>query len=115
MNPWPIAAICLMGAGFIAFWSAYARIRWVPAVLALLMAVIALQLFAAYRGDGQYHDLSAFRAMMATVLPGLAGTVIGLSLGSWLGAGLLWRTAWGVVTALALLAVAGALLAAWRL
>lgn len=98
VNPWLIGAICLLGAGFIGFWCSYARTRWPLTILSILMAVIALQLLSAYRGDGTYHDLSAFRAMMATVAPGLLGAAVGIVAGSLLGQGLIWRSWWGLVT-----------------
>ncbi|MDP5305548.1 hypothetical protein [Paracoccus spongiarum] len=80
MQPWLIAAAAALGAGLIAFLSAALRLRWPVAVLSLLLAAIATQLFLAARGNGAYHDLAALRAQMFTTVPALAGIAAGLAL-----------------------------------
>lgn len=110
MNPWPIGAACLLGAGFIAYFCASRGPWWPLTVLSALLAVISLQLYVAFRGDGTYHDLSAWRAMTFTVMPGLAATIVGLLLGlaSVQGRVVLWRSWQGVLTLVALVIATGA-------
>lgn len=81
-------------------------------VMSVLMAVISLQLLDAYLGDGRFHDLSAYRAMNATVVPGLVGTIAGLVLARLRGRVLIWRSWRVAVIVLALIVVLGALIAA---
>lgn len=112
MNPLLIGAICLLGAGFIAFWCSYARHWWPLMALSALLAVIALQLRGALLGDGVHHDLSAWVAMQATVMPALGGVFLGAIAGQRLGQGLSWRSWQGVVTALLLAVAVGAVVMA---
>ena len=112
MNPLLIGALCLTGAGFIAFWCSFSRTWWPLIALAALLAVIAVQLHGAQVGDGIHHDLSAWIAMQATVIPALAGTGIGVVAGEVTGAGLGWKS-WqgGLATALLTVAAGAVVLA----
>jgi hypothetical protein len=74
--------------------------------------VIALQLRAAVIGDGIHHDLSAWVAMQATVIPALVGVVIGGLAGQGTGQGFPWRSWQGVATAGLLAVAAGAVVMA---
>lgn len=112
MNPLPIGVLCLLGAGFIAFWCAFSRQWWPLMAIAALLAVIVLQLRSALIADGQHHDLSAWTAMTATVIPALAGVLAGAAAGQRLGQGLTWRSWQGVVTAALLVAAGWAVVAA---
>lgn len=112
MNPLLIGALSLSGAGLIAFWCSFARLWWPLTALAALLAVIALQLRAAVIGDGIHHDLSAWMAMQATVIPALAGVMIGGLAGQGAGQGFPWRRWQGVVTGLLLVVAAGAVVMA---
>ncbi|WP_157994845.1 hypothetical protein [Paracoccus tegillarcae] len=112
MSPWPIALACLLGAIFIAGWCSMRRLWWPYMVLAVLTAVIALQLFYAFRGHAGYHDLSALTAMKATVMPALVGTAIGTLAGERLGTGLNWRSWQGAVALIALAVALGAVVRA---
>ncbi len=105
MNPLLIGAICGAGAGFIAFWCSFSRTFWPLMILSVLLAVIALQLRGALVGDGVHHDLSAWIAMQATVIPALGGVTVGLVAGQALGQGLVWKS-WQGALATALLTVA---------
>ncbi|TRW97237.1 hypothetical protein FNJ84_06850 [Paracoccus sp. M683] len=114
MNPWLVAALCLMGAGFIGYWSASRGPWWPATVLSLLLAVISLQLYFAFRGDGTYHDLAAWTAMTFTVMPGLVAAVAGIWLGGVRGPGraAIWRGWQGQLTGLALAVALAAQIAA---
>lgn len=112
MNAWLIGTVCCLGAGFIAFWCSYRRLWWPLLGLTILTAIIALQLYSAFKGNGTYHDLAALRAMNFTVTPALAATIIGLVVGDRMGPGLNWRSWQGLVTGLAMLVAIGAIVAA---
>lgn len=108
-----IAAASFFGAALIAGWCCHQRMRWPLMVLSSLMAVIALQLYFAFKGDGSFHDLAALRAMRFTVLPALVGTGVGVIAGERFGKGLGWRSWQGVMTGVLLLVGCGAVVGAW--
>lgn len=108
MSPWIIAAVCMAGAGFIAWGSAGLGLRWPLLALSWLLAAIALQLFLAAQGQGGFHDLAAVVAQTFTVLPALLGVVAGLALARLGGYRPAWPHAMGLLTALGLLTAAGA-------
>lgn len=114
VNPWVVALASLIGAGFIGFWCSHRRLWWPLLVLGLLLAVIAGQLYFAFRGTGGYHDLSALTAMNATVLPALLGMAVGVAAGERSGAGLIWRGWQGALMVAALAASCAAVIAAMR-
>ncbi len=112
MNPFLIGVISLLCAGFIAGYCTFRRLWWPVIALVVLTAIIALQLYFAYQGDGHYHDLSAFTAMQATVIPALVGTVIGILTGERFGQGVNWRSWQGALTLIALTVALGAVVRA---
>ena len=107
MNPWLIAALCLGGAGLIAWGAARLRLRWPLLVLAGLLAAISLQLFLAARGRDGFHDLAALVAQAFTILPALGGVALGLALAAFQGRRLPWRDPVGCITIAALVLAAG--------
>ncbi|MFC0200221.1 hypothetical protein [Paracoccus rhizosphaerae] len=107
MNPWLIAALCLGGAGFIAWGAARLRLRWPLLVLAGLLAAISIQLFLAAQGRDGFHDLAALVAQAFTVLPALGGVALGLALAAFQGRSLSWRNPLGGITIAALALAAG--------
>ena len=105
MSPWLIAIACASGAALIAAASTWLRLRWPLAILSLLLAAIATQLFLAARGQNGFHDLAAMRAQMFTVLPALGGTVLALIASERFLCRYPWHSLPGVLT---LLGLAGA-------
>ncbi|SIS66355.1 hypothetical protein [Paracoccus saliphilus] len=87
MNPLLISAACLIGAGAVALVCSALRLRWPLTALSLMLAVIALQLAQAARGQAGVHDLGAWLAMRSTVVPALLGIAAGIVIGKALG----WR------------------------
>lgn len=106
--PWIIAALCLLGGGFIAWGSARLRLIWPVMVLSLLIAAIALQLRLAAGGREGFHDLAAITAQAFTVAPALIGVAAGLAVAFVRGHRLRW---WGRAGALAVLALLTAIAA----
>ncbi|WP_405404790.1 hypothetical protein [Paracoccus sp. Ld10] len=111
MNPWLVAALCLSGAGVIAWGSARLNLRWPLLVLSALLAAIAIQLFLAAQGQGGFHDLAAVVAQSFTVLPALLGAVMGLCVARVRGHHLAWRSLHLLLT-LAAMVTAGLAVAA---
>ncbi|TJZ91566.1 hypothetical protein FA743_10715 [Paracoccus gahaiensis] len=107
MIPWIIAGSCLAGAGLIAWGCARLQMHWPLAILSVLLAAIALQLYLAARGQGGFHDLAAITAQMFTVIPALLGTLAGLGLAALRRRHIAWRRPTGMLSALALLTAAG--------
>jgi hypothetical protein len=105
VSPWLIAIACASGAALIAAASTWLRLRWPLAILSLLLAAIATQLFLAARGQNGFHDLAAMRAQMFTVLPALGGTVLALIASERFLCRYPWHSLPGVLT---LLGLAGA-------
>lgn len=108
MDPWIIAASCALGAALIAFGSAWLGMRWPLTALAVMLAVIAFQLSTAAHGDDGIHDLSAYRAMTFTVIPALAGVVVGLIAAETRSRRYAWKGWVGGLTLLALAVAVGA-------
>ncbi|MDM7255843.1 MAG: hypothetical protein P3W90_004030 [Paracoccus sp. (in: a-proteobacteria)] len=104
MTPWIVAGGAFLGAVFLAWGDVRLALRWPLAVLSLLLAVISVQLFRAARGHDGFHDLGAFVAQFATVLPALAGVALVLVAAALTGHSPLRRDAFGLVTVLGLLA-----------
>ncbi|TGN50456.1 hypothetical protein E4L95_17465 [Paracoccus liaowanqingii] len=107
MTPWIIAGSCGTGAALISWGSARLQMRWPLAILSVLLAAIALQLYLAARGQGGFHDLAAITAQTFTVIPALLGCLAGLALAALRRHPVAWRRPTGILTALALLAAAG--------
>ncbi len=105
MTPQLIAVTCLLGAALVSFGCAWVRLRWPLTVLSVLMAVIALQLALAATGSNGVRDLGAYIAMTHTVIPGLAGVVLGLLLAEFRSRRFDWH-GWQPALILAALAVA---------
>lgn len=113
MDPWIVAAACAFGAALISFGSSVLRVRWPLTALAVMLAVIALQLWSAARGTEGVYDLAAYRAMSFTVIPALAGLVIGLIAAETRARRFDWSGWVGAVTLVALAIAVGA--AGWTL
>ena len=107
MSPWLIAIACASGAALIAAASIWLRLRWPLAILSLLLAAIATQLFFATRGQNGFHDLAAMRAQMFTVLPALGGTALALIVSERFLRRYPWQSLPGVLTLLGLAAAVG--------
>ena len=100
--PWIIAALCVLGGGFIAWGAARLALIWPLLALALLLAAIALQLRMAAQGRDGFHDLAAITAQVFTVVPALSGVAAGLTIAHLRGHRLRWRGRAGLLTMLAL-------------
>lgn len=111
MPVWVIAAACFLGAAFMSFTAIWLRLRWPLAVLSLLLAAIAMQLFLAAKGQNGFHDLAAIRAQSFTVVPAIAGIAASFAVATALGFTALRRDLSGLIIVVGLLIAVGAVAA----